>query len=75
MGYHGRSGLDFGRVISSSSVCSLFVVAELRCLEFQLENRGISPRCYLLLSGVTPLSGVLHQLGGGVMLPNWCNAP
>ena len=31
------------------------------------------PHRYLLLSGVTPLSGVLHQLGGGVMLPNWCN--
>ena len=32
-------------------------------------------RVGLLLSGVTPLSGVLHQLGGGVMLANWCNAP
>ena len=33
------------------------------------------PRVGLLLSGVAPLGGVLHQLGGGVMLPNWCNAP
>ena len=32
------------------------------------------PRIGLLLSGVTPLSGVLHQLGGGVMLLNWCRA-
>ena len=32
------------------------------------------PHRYLLLSGVTPLSGVLHQLGGGVMLPKWCSA-
>ena len=29
----------------------------------------------LLLSGVTPLRWALHQFGGGVMLPNWCNAP
>ena len=29
----------------------------------------------LLLSGVTPFSWVLHQFPGGVMLPNWCNAP
>ena len=28
----------------------------------------------LVLSGVTPLSGVLHRLGDGVMLPNWCRA-
>ena len=33
------------------------------------------PRFSLFLSGVTPLSGALHQLGGGVMLPNWCNPP
>ena len=31
-------------------------------------------RVGLLLSGVTPLSGVLHQLGGGVMLPKGCSA-
>ena len=38
--------------------------------------RGLTlPRVGLLLSGVTPLSGVLHQLGDGVMLANWCNAP
>ena len=30
------------------------------------------PHLDLLLSGVTPLSRVLHQFGGGVMLPNWC---
>ena len=41
----------------------LFVAAELRCLVFQLESCGASPHRYLLLSGVTPLSGVLHQLG------------
>ena len=34
----------------------------------------MSPHRYLLLSGVTPLSGVLHQLGGGVMLPKRCRA-
>lgn len=28
----------------------------------------------MFLAGVTPLSGVLHQLGGGVTLPNWCSA-
>ena len=33
------------------------------------------PRFSLFLSGVTPLSGALHQLGGGVMPPNWCNPP
>ena len=33
------------------------------------------PHFRLLLSGVTPLGRVLHQFGGGVMLPNWCNAP
>ena len=33
------------------------------------------PRFRLFLSGVTPLSGALHQLGGGVMPPNWCNPP
>ena len=38
-------------------------------------SQGAFPQCGLLLSGVTPLSGGLHQLGGGVMLPNWCNAP
>ena len=31
------------------------------------------PRLGLFLSGVTPLSRVLHQIGGGVMLPNWCS--
>ena len=36
---------------------------------------GIRPQSRLFLSGVTPLSGVLHQLGAGVMPPNWCNAP
>ena len=34
-----------------------------------------SPHFGLLLSGVTPLRWVLHHFGGGVMLPNWCNAP
>ena len=34
-----------------------------------------SPHVGLSLSGVTPLRWALHQLGGGVMLPNWCNAP
>ena len=33
------------------------------------------PQWPLFLSGVTPLSGVLHQLGASAMLPNWCNAP
>ena len=33
------------------------------------------PRFSLFLIGVTPLSGALHQLGGGVMPPNWCNPP
>ena len=33
------------------------------------------PRFSLFLIGVTPLSGALHQLGGGVMPPNWCNLP
>ena len=36
---------------------------------------GIRPQSRLFLCGVTPLSGVLHRLGDGVMLPNWCNAP
>ena len=47
------------------------------CIEAQIQPAGHSfrvvPRSGLFLSGVTPLSGVLHQLGGGVMLPNWCN--
>ena len=36
---------------------------------------GRLPRSGLFLSGVTPLSEVLHQFGDGVMLPKWCNAP
>lgn len=39
----------------------------------QTTHRGmedIEPQSSLFLSGVTPLSGVLHQFGGGVMLPN-----
>ena len=51
-------------------------VARSGSAEGLLGDRGRTlPRVGLLLSGVTPLSGVLHQLGGGVMLPNWCNAP
>ena len=33
------------------------------------------PRSSLFLSGVTPLSRVLHHFPGSVMLPKWCNAP
>ena len=33
---------------------------------------GIRPQSRLYLSGVTPLSGALHQLGASAMLPNWC---
>ena len=33
------------------------VAAELRCLAFRLESRGMPPHRYLLLSGVTPLRG------------------
>lgn len=33
------------------------------------------PQWPLFLSGVTPLSGVLHQLGASAMLPNRCKAP
>ena len=33
---------------------------------------SVCPRVFLLLSGVAPLGGVLHQLGAGVTLPNWC---
>ena len=36
---------------------------------------GCVPHLGLLPSGVTPLRWVLHHFGGGVMLPNWCNAP
>ena len=30
----------------------------------------IGPQSSLFLNGVTPLSGILHQFEGGVMLPN-----
>ena len=33
---------------------------------------SVCPRVFLLFSGVAPLGGVLHQLGAGVTLPNWC---
>ena len=33
------------------------------------------PQWRLFLSGVTPLTGLLHQLGASATLPNWCNAP
>ena len=35
----------------------------------------ILPHAILFLSGVTPLSGVLHHLVASAMPPNWCNAP
>ena len=38
-------------------------------------SRTPLPRCRLFLSGVTPFSWALHHFPGGVMLPNWCNAP
>ena len=49
-------------------------VCELAADDLDLSTRA-SPHLGLLLSGVTPLSRVLHQFGGGAMLPNWCNAP
>ena len=48
-------------------------VCELAADDLDLSARA-SPHLCLLLSGVTPLSRVLHQFGGGAMLPNWCNA-
>ena len=49
-------------------------VCELTADDLDLSTRA-SPHLGLLLSGVTALSRVLHQFGGGVMPPNWCNAP
>ena len=49
-------------------------VCELAADDLDLSTRA-SPHLGLLLTGVTPLSWVLHQFGGGVILPNWCNAP
>ena len=37
-------------------------------------GREDCPHGGLLLSGVTPLSGAIRQLGGGVMPPYWCSA-
>ena len=54
-------------------------VAYLSVCELVADDLGLStrasPRSGLLLSGVAPLRWVLHQFGGGVMLPNWCNPP
>ena len=46
-------------------------VCELAADDLDLSTRA-SPHLGLLLSGVTPLSRVLHQFGGGAMPPNWC---
>jgi len=46
----------------------------------ELRNRipgcdgAVLPHGFLFLSSVRPLSGVLHQLGAGVMLPQRCSA-
>jgi len=54
-------------------------VAYLSVCELAADGLGLStrasPRSGLLLSGVAPLRCVLHQFGGGVILPKWCNAP
>ena len=54
-------------------------VAYLSVCELVVDDLGLStrasPRSGLLLSGVAPLRWVLHQFGGGVILPNWCNPP
>lgn len=36
---------------------------------------GIRSQSRLHLSGSTPLSGALHQLGASATLPHWCHAP
>ena len=44
-------------------------VGRIRLTTSPMTNSHLSLQCGLLLSGVTPLSRVLHQLGSGVMLP------
>ena len=60
-------------VVATDSRAELVIVGTAAGRSWRAAGR--LPRSGLLLSGVTPFSWVLHQFPGGVMLPNWCNAP